>query len=164
MARHFQRLSANLKLEQTENLKYKESYGYAAESKPLFWTHILIGEKITYIISVYPPSLNPNDQYDWQNVPPLHYRLRPIKRGQFRFAIFWGKMSLSLSNSLTFAKISLAKIGENGKNCLFLILQLQFHHEDGILQRRYFQLFLSVWSIFSSYTKSAPNEAVFNLF
>ena len=73
-------------------------------------------------------------------------------------------MSLSLSNSLSFAKIPLVKIGQNGKYCYFLILQLLFHHEAGLIQRRYFELFFSVWSIFSSYKKSAPNEAGFNLF
>ena len=50
------------------------------------------------------------------------------------------------------------------KNPFFLILQLQFHHEDGLIQRRYFELFFSVWSIFSSYKKSAPNEAGFMFF
>jgi len=73
-------------------------------------------------------------------------------------------MSLSLSNSLSFAEIPFVKIRENGKISHFQILQLQFHHEGGLIQRRYFELFFSVWSIFSSCKTSAPNEAVFNLF
>ena len=44
-------------------------------------------------------------------------------------------MSLSLSNSLRFAKIPLVKIGETGKNSLFFILQLQFHREAGLIQQ-----------------------------
>ena len=47
---------------------------------------------------------------------------------------------------------------------LFVILELQFDHESGLIRTRYFELFFSVWSIFSSYKKSAPNEAGFMFF
>ena len=63
----------------------------------------------------------------------LHYWLRPIKRGQFRFANFAPQMSLSLSKSLSFASIPLVKIGENSKNSIFFILEVQFHHEGGLM-------------------------------
>ena len=58
-------------------------------------------------------------------------------------------MSLSLSNSLSFALIPLVKIGENSKKSYFFILEVQFHHEGGPIQHRYLELFLSAWSIFS---------------
>ena len=72
-------------------------------------------------------------------------------------------MSLSLSNSLGFAKIPLVKMSKNSKNCFFQILQLNFHNEVGLIQHRYFELFFSVWSLFSSYKKSAPKETDFKL-
>ena len=50
-------------------------------------------------------------------------------------------MSLSLSNSLSSAEIPFVKIGENGKISHFQILQLQFHHEVGLGQSRYLELF-----------------------
>ena len=37
---------------------------------------------------------------------------------------FWGKMSLSLSNSLSFALIPLVKIGKNCKNSYFFVLEV----------------------------------------
>ena len=64
-------------------------------------------------------------------------------------------MSLSLSNSLSFAQIPLVKIGENGKNSCFLTLQLQFHHEVGLIQRRYFELF-SRYGTYFHHTKNQP--------
>ena len=45
---------------------------------------------------------------------------------------FYGKMSLSLSNSLSFALIPLVKIGENSKKYIFFNLEVQFHHEGGL--------------------------------
>ena len=47
---------------------------------------------------------------------------------------------------------------------LFVILELQFDHEDGLIRRRYFELFFSIQCIFSSCKKSDPNEPVFMLF
>ena len=94
----------------------------------------------------------------------MHYWLRPIKRGQFRFANFAPQMSLSLSKSLSFASIPLVKIGENSKNSIFFILEVQFHHEGGLSESRYFELFFSAWSIFLSCKKSAFTEPPFKLF
>ena len=73
-------------------------------------------------------------------------------------------MSLSLSNSLSFALIPLVKIGENSKNSIFFILEVQFHHEGGLSESRYFELFFSAWSIFLSCKKSAFTEPPFKLF
>ena len=47
---------------------------------------------------------------------------------------------------------------------LFPTFKLQFHHEVGLIQQRYFELFFSAWSIFSYYKRSAPNETDFNIF
>ena len=46
---------------------------------------------------------------------------------------------------------------------IFVILEVQFHHEGGLSETRYFELFFSKWSIFSPYQKSASAEAPFNL-
>ena len=48
------------------------------------------------------------------------------------------------------------------KNIFFL--EVQFHHERGPIQRRYFEVFSSAWSIFSPCQKSALDEAPFKLF
>ena len=48
------------------------------------------------------------------------------------FPHFEGKMSLSLSNSLSFALIPVVKKGKNSKNSIFSILEVQFHHEGGL--------------------------------
>ena len=48
------------------------------------------------------------------------------------FPPFWGKMSLSLSKSLSFALIPLVKIRKNSKKSYFFILEVQFHHEGGL--------------------------------
>ena len=42
--------------------------------------------------------------------------------------------------------------------------KLKFHLEVGLVEQRYFELFFSAWSIFSSYKRSLLNEAVFTLF
>ena len=47
---------------------------------------------------------------------------------------------------------------------IFVILEVQFHHEGGLSETRYFELFFSTWSIFLPYQKSASAEAPFNLF
>ena len=47
---------------------------------------------------------------------------------------------------------------------IFETLKHQFHHEAGLVQHRYFELFFSAWSIFSSYKRSAPNETGFTFF
>ena len=47
---------------------------------------------------------------------------------------------------------------------IFVILEVQFHHEGGPIQRRYLELFFSAWSIFSPCQKSAWDEAPFKLF
>ena len=47
---------------------------------------------------------------------------------------------------------------------IFVILEVQFHHEGGPIPRRYLELFFSAWSIFSSCQKSAWDEAPFKLF
>ena len=47
---------------------------------------------------------------------------------------------------------------------IFAFFKPKFQHEDGLVQHRYFELFFSAWSIFSSYKRSAPNETVFNFF
>ena len=47
---------------------------------------------------------------------------------------------------------------------IFVIFEVQFHHEAGIVQSRYLELFFSEWSIFSSCKKSALNETGFKLF
>ena len=41
-------------------------------------------------------------------------------------------MSLSLSNSLSFALIPLVKIGGNIKNAYFLDFEVHFHHQGGL--------------------------------
>ncbi len=48
-------------------------------------------------------------------VDPLHYGLRPIERGQFRFFRFCMKISLSLSNSMIFSRSPLLKTRKNAK-------------------------------------------------
>ena len=77
---------------------------------------------------------------------------------------FWGKMSLSLSNSLSFALIPLVKIGKNCKKSYFFVLEVSFHHEGGLSGSRYLELFFSTCSIFSPCQKLASAEAPFNLF
>ena len=47
---------------------------------------------------------------------------------------------------------------------IFVILEVQFHHEGGLSGSRYLGLFFSAWPIFSPYQKSASTEAPFNLF
>ena len=47
---------------------------------------------------------------------------------------------------------------------IFVILEVQFHHERGLSETRYFELFFSTWSRLSPYQKSASAEAPFNLF
>ena len=47
---------------------------------------------------------------------------------------------------------------------IFVILEVQFHHEGGPIQRCYLELFFSAWSIFSPCKRSASAEAPFNLF
>ena len=47
---------------------------------------------------------------------------------------------------------------------IFVILEVQFHHERGLIQRRYFEVFTSGRSKFSPCQKSALNEAPFKLF
>ena len=47
---------------------------------------------------------------------------------------------------------------------IFVILEVQFHHEGGLSKTRYFELFFSAWSIFSPNKNSALTEAPFNLF
>ena len=46
---------------------------------------------------------------------------------------------------------------------IFVILELLFHHERGLKQRQYLELFFSTRSIFSLCQKSALSEAPFNL-
>ena len=47
---------------------------------------------------------------------------------------------------------------------IFVILEVRFHHERGLSETRYFELFFSTWSRLSPYQKSASAEAPFNLF
>ena len=47
---------------------------------------------------------------------------------------------------------------------IFVILEVQFHHERDLSETRYFELFSLTWSIFSPYQNSASAEAPFNLF
>ena len=47
---------------------------------------------------------------------------------------------------------------------IFVILEVQFHHEGGLSGSRYLELFFSARPIFSPYQKSASTEAPFNLF
>ena len=44
------------------------------------------------------------------------------------------------------------------------MLELQFHHEGGLSESRYLELFSSAWSIFSSFKKLAFTEPSFKLF
>ena len=39
----------------------------------------------------------------------------------------------------------------------------RFHHEVGLVEQRYFELFFSAWPLFLSYKRSLLNEADFNL-
>ena len=135
----------------------------------------------------------------------MHYWLRSIKGGQFRFVnfashfirvqIFQIDFPLILSASKYFRYISLSFYICRGQNEHFSINSVrktgqvelcqifhpsnwctdicktqfstfkpQFHHEVGLVQHRYFELFFSAWSIFSSYKRSAPNETDFNIF
>ena len=47
---------------------------------------------------------------------------------------------------------------------IFVILEVQFHHERGLSETRYFELLFSTWSRLSPYQKSDSAEAPFNLF
>ena len=47
---------------------------------------------------------------------------------------------------------------------IFVILEVQFHHERGLSKSRYFELFSPAWSIFLPHKNSALTEAPFNLF
>ena len=47
---------------------------------------------------------------------------------------------------------------------IFVILEVQFHHEWGLSKIRYLELFFLAWPIFSPYKNSALTEAPFNLF
>ena len=54
---------------------------------------------------------NSNESLIWSKFPcsTMHYGLRPIERGQFRFFRFCMKISLSLSNSMIFSFSPLLK-------------------------------------------------------
>ena len=45
---------------------------------------------------------------------------------------------------------------------IFVILEVQFHHERGLSETRSFELFFLTWSRLSPYQKSASAEALFN--
>ena len=84
--------------------------------------------------------------------------------------IFWFSFSISLQNirkkgtSWILSNISLKKqVHRYLQNTIFNF-KLKFHLEDGLVEQRYFELFFSAWSIFSSYKRSAPNETDFNIF
>ena len=47
---------------------------------------------------------------------------------------------------------------------IFVILKVQFHHEDSLRRRRYFELFFFSWFILLSQKKSAPSGPIFTLF
>ena len=46
---------------------------------------------------------------------------------------------------------------------IFVILEVQFHHEGGLSESRYLELFFSGWPIFSPCQKSALTEAPFRV-
>ena len=84
--------------------------------------------------------------------------------------IFWFSFSISLQNvrkkgtSWILSNISPKKrVHRYLQNTIFNF-KLKFHLEVGLVEQRYFELFFSAWSIFSSYKRSLLNEAVFNLF
>ena len=119
---------------------------------------------------------------------PIHYR--PIKGVQFEFAHFVSHFIRVriFQNSLAFyicrgqkeyfsinsvrkkGRVELCQIFHQSNWCTDIcktpmsIFKPQFHHEVGLVQHRYFELFFSAWSIFSSYKRSAPNETDFNIF
>ena len=47
---------------------------------------------------------------------------------------------------------------------IFVIFEVQFHHEGCLSGSRYFELLFSGWSIFSPYEKSASSDTLFKLF
>ena len=84
--------------------------------------------------------------------------------------IFWFSFSISLQNirkkgtSWILSNISPKKrVHRYLQNTIFNF-KLKFHLEVGLVEQRYFELFFSAWSIFSSYKRSLLNEAVFTLF
>ena len=84
--------------------------------------------------------------------------------------IFWFSFSISLQNirkkgtSWILSNISPKKrVHRYLQNTIFNF-KLKFHPEDGLVEQRYFELFFSAWSIFSSYKRSLLIEAVFTLF
>ena len=84
--------------------------------------------------------------------------------------IFWFSFSISLQNirkkgtSWILSNISPKKrVHRYLQNTIFNFT-LKFHLEVGLVEQRYFELFFSAWSIFSSYKRSLLNEAVFTLF
>ena len=84
--------------------------------------------------------------------------------------IFWFSFSISLQNirkkgtSWILSNISPKKrVHRYLQNTIFNF-KLKFHLEDGLVEQRYFELFFSAWSIFSSYKRSLLNEPVFTLF
>ena len=57
-----------------------------------------------------------------------------------------------------------SNLGKDICKTIFVILEVQFHHEGGLSGSRYLELFFSARPIFSPYQKSASTEAPFNLF
>ena len=84
--------------------------------------------------------------------------------------IFWFSFSISLQNirkkgtSWILSNISPKKrVHRYLQNTIFNF-KLKFHLEVGLVEQRYFELFFSAWSIFSSYKRSLLNEPDFTLF
>ena len=70
----------------------------------------------------------------------------------------------SARNMLTTKSLLGCKLCTDICKTIFVIFEVQFHYEGGLVQRRYFELFFLAWSIFSSYKISAPNDQPFNVF
>ena len=84
--------------------------------------------------------------------------------------IFWFSFSISLQNirkkgtSWILSNISPKKrVHRYLQNTIFNF-KLKFHLEVGLVEQRYFELFFSAWSIFSSYKRLLLNEPDFTLF
>ena len=94
----------------------------------------------------------------------------PDRFVEAKMKIFWFSFSISLQNvrkkgtSWILSNISPKKrVHRYLQNTIFNF-KLKFHLEVGLVEQRYFELFFSAWSIFSSYKRSLLNEPDFTLF
>ena len=103
---------------------------------------------------------------------PLMKQLARYGNGKyFRFYICRGQNEhFSMNSVRKTGRVELCQIFHPSNWCtdicktIFVILKVQFHHEDSLRRRRYFELFFFWWFILLPQKKSAPSWPIFTLF